>query len=380
VQVGAAGAALDAVLWRRQPILRRLRPTLPGAVLSDVRLLSSGDLALSIALPARRQVQAWRLEPRSGAVQPLLTDAADTRLAVTPDGQVVALVGYPVGPPTSGGDLTGFGAPPASVVWLVGTSPAAPMAGWRAPLLPDEQVVDVSWNPRADRLLVVTTQVLPGVAARSRLWLVEVDGLHAQQMMSLPSEVVPGSDVWSPDGQRVLFVARAGALNALCLLDLQGEFRYVADLDLSPVAPLGFPPATWSADSQRLLFVAPRQHPPGAAAGWLQSEPRHVLYVADVADPAPALIGETDVDLAVWREDGQLIGLGRGGNDGALDVRLLGGSGGSQHVLELPLKPVSSTPFAAVWDVPRARLLVASPTSSGGTDFWLVMLGQEGER
>src|SRR5260221_5102199 len=29
VPVGADGAALDAVLWRRQPTLRRLRPTLP---------------------------------------------------------------------------------------------------------------------------------------------------------------------------------------------------------------------------------------------------------------------------------------------------------------------------------------------------------------
>jgi len=248
------------------------------------------------------------------------------------------------------------------------------------PLERGEQLVDVSWSPTADRLLVVTSQARGGSAVRSRLWFVDADALRAQEVLSLPSEVVAGSEVWSPDGQRVMFLARAGALNALCLLDLQGDFRYVADLDPTPVSPLAYPRATWSADSQRLLFVAPHQHPPGGGSGWLQSDPRHALYLADVADPTPALIGDTDVDQAVWREDGQLMGLGRAGNDGSLDLRLLGASGSSQHLLELPLKPGSSLPYAAVWETARARLLVADRTSSGDIDFWLVMLGLEGER
>jgi hypothetical protein len=212
------------------------------------------------------------------------------------------------------------------------------------------------------------------------MWLVEADVLRATEVLSLPSDVVPGSATWSPDGQRVLFLARANALNALCLLDLQGDFRYVADLDPTPLLPLAYPRATWSADSQRVLFVAPHQHPPGSGSGWLQSDPRHALYQADVADPTPALIGDTDVDLAVWREDGQFIGLGRTGNDGTLALRLLGGSGTSKHLLELPLKPGASLPYAAVWDTTRARLLVASRTWSGDIDFWLVMLGLEGDR
>lgn len=377
LQVGADGAALDAILWHRQPTLRRLRPTLPGAALTDVRLLSTGALALSIAFPTGRQVQAWRLEPRSGAVEPVLIDAAGTRLALTPDGARVALLGYELGPALAAGDLTGSGSGRPSVVWLVGDTPSAPLDGWRAPLGPGEELSDVSWSPAADRLLVVTTQVVPGASSGSRLWFVQADGRRAQEVLSLPSDVVPGSDLWSPDGQRVLFLARAGTLNALCLLDLQGGFRYVADLDPSPTAPLVYPPAAWSADSQRLLFVAPRQHPPGVASSWLQSGLRQALYVADVADPTPAMIGDTDVGLAVWREDGQVVGLGRTGHDQSLDVRLLGGSGNSQHLLDLPLQLGSANPYAAVWDIPRARLLVASPATSGGTDFWLVMLGQE---
>jgi hypothetical protein len=380
VQVGAAGASLDAVLWRRQPTLRRLRPTLPGAVLSDVRVLSNGELALSITLPASRHIQAWRMEPRSGALRPVLTGAAGTRLAVTSDGERVAFVGYEVGPAPYSGDLARFGAVQPGMVWVVAAGPWAPMAGWRAPIEAGEQLVDVSWSPNADRLLVMATQALGGAAPRSRLWFVEADTLQAREILTLPSEVVPGSAVWSPDGQRVIFVARAGTLNALCLLDLEGDFRYVADLDSSPVSPLAYPRATWSADSQRLLFVAPHQHPPGTGSGWLQPDPRHALYLADVADPTPALIADTDVDMAVWREDGQLMGLGHTANDGGLDLRLLDGTGNSRRVLELPLRPAPNLPYAAVWDTARARLVVASPTLMGDDDFWLVMLGQEGER
>src|SRR5207302_7216517 len=112
----------------------------------------------------------------------------------------------------------------------------------------------------------------------------------------------PGSDVWSPDGQGVIFLARAGALTALCLLDIEGDFRYIADLNPTPVSPLPYPRATWSGDSQRVLFVAPHQHPPGTGAGWLQSDPRRALYLAAVSDPTPTLMGDTDVDLAAWRE------------------------------------------------------------------------------
>jgi dipeptidyl aminopeptidase/acylaminoacyl peptidase len=326
-----------------------------------------------------RQIQAWRMDPHSGALRPVLTDAAGTRLAVTPDGQRVAFLGYEIGPAPFGGDLTGFGSVQPSMVWVVSATPEAPSAGWRAPLVQGEQLVDVSWSPTADRLLVVAKQAPSGMAQRSRVWFIDAGTLEAREVLTLPSDVVPGSDLWSPDGQRVIFLARAGALNALCLLDLQGNFQYVADLDPTAIAPLAYPRATWSPDSQRLLFIAPHQHPPGSGSGWLQSDSRHALYLADIAEPTPALIGDTDADLAVWREDGQLMGLGRAGTDASLDLRLVGPKG-SQRLLELPLRPGSGLPYAAVWDAARARLLVASSTSSGDLEFWLVMLGLEGDR
>ena len=128
-------------------------------------------------------------------------------------------------------------------------------------------------------------------------------------------------------------------------------------------------------DSQRALFVAPRQHPPGAPSGWLQPEPQHALFVADVADPMPQALGDTNVDFATWREDGQLLGLGRAAPDAPLSLRLLGGAGDQQQLLDLPLRLPAS--YAAAWDPARARLLVATSNASGGVEYWLARLGLE---
>ena len=308
----------------------------------------------------------------------MLTEVTATRLIVAPDGQHVAFVGYDPGPPGPGADAAGSASARASVLWLVFGDHLASMTGWRPPLDPGEQLLDASWSPRADRLLAVTGEALPGGATRSRLWLVDADGQQGREVLTLPSEIGIGSGVWSPDGQHIALLAHAGALNALCLVDLDGGFRYVADLDSSPTSPLAYLPATWAADSQRLVFVAPHQHPPGVPFGWLQPDAQHALYVASATDPTPVSLGDTDVDFAAWREDGQLVGLGRQGIDHALAIRLLDGTAsGQQHLLELPLRPAST--YAALWDLDRARMLLASPSPAGGVDYWLAMFGLEGE-
>jgi hypothetical protein len=379
VQVGAEGAALDAQLWRRQPRLTRLRAALPGASLDEVSLLEDGQLGLSIGLAPGQQLQAWRLDPRDGALEPLLTNAAGARLAFAADGQHLAYIGPDMGPPPPRSVTFGESEQPGSVAWLSGGDHAtAPSVGWRAPLEPYERLVDVSWSPRADRLLVVSKQTLAGVGARSRAWLIDADAQHVQPLLSLPSGILPGSELWSPDGRAVAFVAHAGAVNALCLLQVDGAFHYLADLDESATPLLTYPPMAWSVDGQRLVFVAPHQRPPGAPIGWFQTNPAHALYLATFDRPTPLAIGDTDVTLATWREDGQLLGVARAGAEGPLNVRLLNSSGGaSQQLVELPLRPTGQ--YAATWDLRRARLLVATQTSSGALDYWLVHLGFEGD-
>jgi hypothetical protein len=59
-------------------------------------------------------------------------------------------------------------------------------------------------------------------------------------------------------------------------------------------------------------------------------------------------------------------------------MRLLDGPASAQRLLDLPLSPAPN--YAAVWDLARARLLVASPSASGGgVDYWLATFGLEGQ-
>jgi hypothetical protein len=380
LQVGAGGAALDAVLWRRQPSVTRLRPALPGAALADVRLLEDGELALSMSLPPGPELEAWRLDPHTGTLRSILRSVAGARLALAADGHHLAYLGPDIGPPASPAAraFASGGLPPARVAWLVdATGPfAAPAGGWRAPLDAGEELVDVSWSPHAERLLVTSRQPLPEGGARSRAWLVTADGQRAEATLSLPSDIVPGTALWSPDGQHVAFVAHAGQVNALCLLGLDGAFRYVADLEPSAAPPLGYPRVTWSADGQRLLFVAPRQHPPGVAFDWLRPDSQRAVYQVWVDQPVPDALIETQVDQVTWREDGQLVGLGRSGTDDPLSIRLLNSAGGlGDDLLDLPLKPGAQ--YAGIWDVPRARVLVASRGAAAANDYWLVRLAAE---
>jgi Tol biopolymer transport system component len=266
------------------------------------------------------------------------------------------------------------------MVWLFDRASGrdAPIVGWRAPLASSEQLVDVSWSPQADRLLVVASQPLPGGAHQSRAWFV-TPAQHADLVVTLPSDVASGTSVWSPDGTHVAFVAHTGTINALCLLGVDGSFRYLADLDPSADPPLGYTPLSWSADGQQMVFVAPHQHPPSAAFDWLAPANQRAIFVAKLEQPTPSALIETTLDTVTFRDDGQLLGLGRAGPDASVGIRMLSGSGEqSQELVQLPLKP--GVTYASMWDLSHAQVLVTSRTTPAVNDFWLVRLGMEAEQ
>ena len=336
LDVGPRGQTFDAVLWRKAPTVTHLRPTLPGAMLSDVHLLDTGQLGLAIALPPGQQVEAWSLDPRGDAVQLLMDAMPGARLAFAPDGRHLAYLGPEIGPSRATSDAAYDSSDSSDrtlrnmrMLWLFdpvnGTT--APAAGWRPPLESTEHLVDVSWSPQADRLLVVATQPLPAGARRSRAWFVDADGQRSEPAVTLPSDVAPGTAVWSPDGSHVAFIAHAGQVNALCLLGGDGSFRYLADLDPSANLPLAAPSLSWSADGQRMLFVAPRQHTPGTAFDWLAPSTQHAIFQAALDQVTPTALADATPDEVTWREDGQLLGLGRAGPDAPLRIRVVSRSG-----------------------------------------------------
>jgi PEGA domain len=368
----------DAILWRRDAVVARLRPALPGAALTSVDLLDDGRLALGVAVPPQADLQAWLFDPVSGALERVALGSARGRLAVAADGGRVAAL------------ASNGAADPPSEVWVWPTRPSTEAAGvvWRLDAGSRAHLTDLTWSPQAadQRLLVVSAEDLFSGGQRSQLWqldlapgAVEAGPRGARQLISLPSTVVPGSFVWSPDGQRVVFLARAGSQRALCALDLpDGAFRYLADLDTSETSGsrLPFPPVAWRAGGHDLLFVARSQDPPSNAITWFE-RPRRLVYRVDddlVARP----IGPTDADVVAWREDGaSLVLLGRVKDDGPLVLRAADAALGQlSQLMELPLRPPA---YAARWDVPHARLLLASPAAglSDAPDFTLVRLGED---
>jgi hypothetical protein len=311
------------------------------------------------------------------------------RLAFAADGRHLAFLGSDVGPPAASNwvstyDTSGAGAQPVQdlgVVWVFDAQagPDASAVGWRAPLQSTEQLVDVSWSPQADRLLVVAGQTLEGGAKRSRAWFVGPSVQHADTAMVLPSDVAPGTEAWSPDGTHVAFIAHAGQINALCLLGTDGSFRYVADLDPSTGPPSTYPPLSWSADGQQLVFVAPHQHVPGSAFDWLAPGTQHALFRTTLDQPTPAALTDTAVDQVTWREDGQLLGLWRPAPDAPLAIRALTSAGqNAQDLVQLPLKAGST--YTSMWDLAHAQLLVSSRGTGSTNEYWLVRLGLEDER
>jgi hypothetical protein len=332
-----------------------------------VHLTTDGAVSLVQRLGAGQELQAWRFEPSSGAYALIVPGVPGARLAIAPDGARVAYIGRTFGPP-----------PPTSlardeILWLVAAAdPAAPpRALWHA--ASDDVLVDVAWAPDGYQLLVTTAQQIAAGGARSRAWLIDAEFGAARLLLTLPSQIVPGALSWRPDGRAVALMAHADTLNALCLLELDGAFRYLADLDPSDGMPLPYPPVSWSADGHRTLVAAPPQDPSLISAGWLQSAARRAIYVAGADAAPPRLVAEADTPLAVWREDGQVVALGST-RDGALGIDLVRGSQRPERLLDLPLKLGAA--YAAEWDTKRGLLLLANRLG-GNVEYSLIQIGLE---
>lgn len=375
VDVGAADGAFDALLWRRQPLLARLRSPVPGAALASAQLLRDGSLSLGVSVTPEQELQAWRVDAATGTPDLLLSGIVGVRPSLAPDAAQVAYAGRAVGPPWPGARASDV------VLWLTRSAQPAgtPTALWTAPA--GETIVDLTWAPHGRSLIASTATMsstlgsIPDLSSgpRSRLWLIDMDTRGARQLVSLPSQIVPGSISWSPNGQRLAFLAHAGALNALCLLDLDGEFRYLADLEASETMVLEYPPLAWTADGARAVFAAPPLEAIQGPGTWLQPGTRRRIYTADESSSAPRALGDADAALATFREDGQLLALVRT-RDGTVALDTINSGGQSQRLAELPLRVGQF--FSAQWDVLRGRVLVAS-RSGRDAEYWLIRLGLE---
>jgi hypothetical protein len=171
----------------------------------------------------------------------------------------------------------------------------------------------------------------------------------------------------------VVLLAHAGALNALCLLGMDGDFRYLADLERAASPPLAHAPAAWSSDGRRIAFFAPSRRASEPQL-WMAPSPRRGVYVAELDAHDPRLVAEVDGAAAAWREDGRLLVAARQPDERSVAIKLLNATGEPRTLLQVALGVGHRS--ALTWSVATGQLLVVD-ASSGTTEYWLVGLAAE---
>ncbi|MCL5107372.1 MAG: PEGA domain-containing protein [Chloroflexi bacterium] len=365
-------------LWRRRPTLRLIRPPLPGATIADGNFLADGKVALTVGLPPGEEIQTWVVEP-DGTGRRVGPSSSKGPAALAPDGAQIAYLAQ--------GRTTASGAAEPSVrhseVWV---ATADGRSSRQVYVLPadagGEQLADLAWTPDGRHLLVVSRQGQAGGVVRSRLLWLEAQRSIARDLITIPSEVVPGSYSWDAAGEQVAFLARSAQGTSLCLIDLaDGRLHYLADVGRGDAAPFPFTPLAWSPDGRKFAYTALAQG--GGSQGiWpFVSKSSLALFVVDEDGPPGEQIAG-DAQSPAWRENGSILVLARGKGDGRLALKSISPSGQAEDSAELDLRVGRS--FAARWDMAHAQALVAhrdpSGVGSARSEFWLLRFGQEESR
>lgn len=356
----ASGPRVEVALWRAQPDTQLVRPPVPGARVSSADFLPDGRVALAVEVPPNGERQPWAYDPVRARLERLgqapAPGALPSAVAIAPDGQHMAAILR----------LDGLDGAAADQLSIEGPE------GARQPLssaATGERLLDVSWSPLADSVLVLSERQVPG-GRRFHLRLVGVgtEGL-VRDMADLPGEPVAGSWAWAPNGQSVAFLVRGSATALVALDTVEGQLRYLSDLRPDALPGQGaVAPATW-APSGDLLYAAP------VSGG----------FAARSNDAAPVLfgVGPGRIDAhrlgdiqPVWAPtmstDGVVLTLARGDND-ALVLRPVDLRG--RVLAEQRLGVAVPGAFAARWDLGHRQLLIMRGAPTGGVDVLLLRFG-----
>ncbi|MDE3076692.1 MAG: PEGA domain-containing protein, partial [Chloroflexota bacterium] len=307
-----ATATISTQLWLAQPGTTQLLPPLPGSTVTSASFLQDGRITLEVALPPGNERQLWVVA--GGQLHRIGPPLAQGSIAASPDGQRVAY--FAIASSQSSAEQP-------TELWLSGADGRLPVKRYSLPAQSGaSQLVDVSWAPDGQHLLLVSSAgSTTGGQWATIAWLDAGQG-DPRDLVRLPSDVVSGSETWSPDGRWVAFVALTGNTPSLCLLSVpDGEFRYLGDLGSGLSHPLPVAPATWAPESGDLLYSAPISSST-AGTGWLLGGgSSSAVYSILPAHPTPRLVTKDDAQSPFWLPEGSVAALARGKADGPLLLR-----------------------------------------------------------
>jgi PEGA domain len=382
VDVDAHGSSLALSVWRAHPSVTYLKPPLPGAQLSDATFVSDGRLVLQASLPDGER-QAWTLDPAAHLASQRLGDVAShAPLAVRPDGQIIAVLQPRTEPARAASSLAFSDHVPGGEVWLVPTdSKARPRRVWTA-AEPSEELVDLTWAPDEKHLILVSRQPTgsPIGGGRTVIHWLDTDSGQAEDLALLPSQVAPGTYVWSPDGRSVAFVVHTASLAAVCTLTVAGGFRYLGDLGHDGLLAPPVAPVAWAPDG-RVLYGALVSQAPTAGSASPINQNAAGLFLADPPDAPGRPFSTTQALAPLWRQDGRILALGLpNGQDSGLRLRDLDMQGNARDVATIEVPAPGPTAYGVRWDLAHRRALIATNRASGdgpAHDYWLVDFGWE---
>lgn len=373
-EVSAAVAQTSRVhvtTWLRTPVVRQLRPPFPGTTITDAGFLADGRVALLVALPPGNQNQLW-VRNRDGGLQQLGPASAEGALVASPDGRQVA---YLAAPPAQASDAAD---PPLTTVRLSASDGRPEREVYTLPAETNEQFADLSWSPDGRYLLLVVRERSTDSGTRTQLRVLAVAQGGVRTVVELPSAVVSGSFLWSPSGDDVAFLTRAGSLVSLCMLAVDPpSFHYLADLGQNDTNPLPVPPLAWSADGSHLVYAAPVEGHSNTLGGRLfgaRSAP--ALFSATAPWTESRRLGAAVADAPVWRADGSLLALAQTNRSGPLRLESVDpGNGAATPGGSLPLPAIAT--YAVRWDADHGQALLAQRGDNGATAFWLLSFTPE---
>ncbi len=371
----ASGDTLEitGTLWLQTPTVQRLKPPFPGASVADATFLADGSVALAVTLPPGSDHELW-VQATQGTLQPVGPATAHGPMAITWDGTQVAYLA-PSTPTT-----TSFAASDQqlSTVWTVpGTGGTAVLRYALPPVNQDDHLTDLSWAPDGKHLLVVARQQAALVSRTRLLWL-DVAGHRVQPLVTLPSNVVPGSFQWSPRGDQVALLTQASSLVSLCLLTTTPpSFRYLVDLSHDDSSPAPYPPVSWSPDGASMAFTAPTSTTSSQLSGALFGPQTSTgLFLTPTVGTESQRVGTVTGRAPLWRDDGRILTLTRTDGRGPLVVQATEPRGAHTEVLGTIPLPGTGIP-AARWDQVHGQALLALRHESAPPDFWLVRFTPE---
>jgi len=354
-----AGQALtlDDHLWRQRPDVLRLQPVFPGAAITDAMFLHDGQLVLTVTMPSETDRQFWLVDGTGGTRR---LDPPDLHgaVALSPDGTRIAALA----PDTTSLGTPERGAGPSHTIWTVDTDGKHARQIFALPSSPSgEHLIDASWSPNGRRLLAISTLPLPGGTTQRRLVVLDLPAMagptQAQNLITIPSDIVIGSARWSPDGAWVALMTHTDRVISLVLVNtISGAFRYLADVGTRDVVSLPFNPVDWTPDSQRLVYAAPNPEPSITTTSWfVSSKASAELFTFATDTRAIHRVGATEARSPAWRTPDHLLAFTTPRGTRGLLLRSFDPDGTGQDQTILPIS-IGST-VTARWDVALALLV-----------------------